>query len=61
MSTKKKQGSQVSGVGLTITEMSEDHFKAHLGRVLNRMQCRGASVERMKAANIRIHVRRDGA
>ena len=58
---KKKLGSEKSGVGLTIGEMTEGHFKAHLSRVLGKMTVRGASAENIKAATSRIQARRASA
>lgn len=55
---KIKLGSIASGVGLTIVEMSDDHFKAHLSRVLGRMRAKGASDDSLKAATSRIQARR---
>lgn len=55
---KKKLGSEKSGIGLTITEMSDTHFKAHLSRVLGRMTAKGASKDKLEAASTRIKARR---
>ena len=60
-SVKPSVGSKLSGVGLTVSEMSDAQFAGHLSRVLNRMKAKGVSIERMKAASIRVHARRTGA
>lgn len=54
-------GSKLSGVGMTVAEMSDVQFTGHLSRVLNRMKAKGVSMESMKAASIRIHNRRTEA
>ena len=54
-------GSKLSGVGMTIAEMSDTQFTGHLGRILNRMKAKGVSMESMKAASIRIRIRRTEA
>ena len=57
----EKLGSWKSGIGLTISEMSDAHFKSHLDRVLSKMQAKGVDMDKMKAASIRISVRRQEA
>lgn len=54
-------GSKVSGVGLTISEMSDIQFKGHLSRILDRMKAKGVSMENMKAASLRVRARRTEA
>lgn len=57
-SVKVLTGSKLSGVGLTISEMSDIQFTGHLSRVLDRMKAKGVSMESMKAASIRVRARR---
>lgn len=58
---KKPAGSKLSGIGLTISEMTDTQFTAHLGRVLDRMKAKGVSMDSMKAASIRVQARRSNA
>lgn len=60
-SVKVLTGSKLSGVGLTISEMSDIQFTGHLSRILNRMKVKGVSMESMKAASIRVRARRTEA
>lgn len=47
-----------SGVGLSIDSMNDVQFESHLNRVLGRMKEKGASMDNLKAASLRVKARR---